>query len=78
MGADELLDARLAHCVERAVVGGCFCSVAAYGHAASMSLDVYGHALEEFSGDRIQAEETIKLARTFSYGSPSASEESAL
>ena len=39
MGADELLDARLAHCVERAVVGGCFCSVAATARSPPRRLE---------------------------------------
>ena len=47
------------------------------GHAPTMSLDVYGHALEEFSRERVDAEKAIKLARMFPYGSRSASDEGA-
>ena len=44
------------------------------GHSPMMSLNVYGHALEEFSGKRVDAGEAIKRARMFPLSSPTASE----
>lgn len=35
------------------------------GHSPTMSLNVYGHALEEFSGERVDAGEAVKKARMF-------------
>ena len=47
------------------------------GHSPTMSLNVYGHALEEFSGERVDAAEAIKQARMFPLSSPTASKASA-